>query len=149
MGFFYTILWKFLANLILNPFLNWSMKTPAMKNGWVCCLLGPEASGGLPSHFHVTNCVEEWLGENQGAGVLNPEVSLQQSAERSRASFWFCHLVLSHRYIFLLNLNSKYTMSTYCVPGSGDINTAEVLPLSHLSTMTFQGWQPLCWMILA
>ena len=89
LGFFYTILWNFLANLILNPFLKWSMKTPAVRNGWVCCLLGPKASGGLPSLFCVTSCVEEWLGENQGAGVLNQEVSLWQSAERSQASFWF------------------------------------------------------------
>lgn len=48
-------------------------------------------------------------------------------------------LLLSPRSHFLLNLNSKYTMSTYCVPGSGDVNTVEVLPPSHLLTMTFQG----------
>ena len=47
--------------------------------------------------------------------------------------------------VFVTSFSAIDTFSYYCVPGSGDVNTAEVLLPSHLLTMTFQGWQPLCW----
>lgn len=63
--------------------------------------------------------------------------------ERSWASQWgsflqLCHLVLSHRCIFPPNLNSKYTMSAYCVPGSGDVTVS--LRSQCLSTLTPPGY---------
>ena len=57
----------------------------------------------------------------------------------------------SHRHVFPLNFNSKYTISAYYVPGFSDVSwriQGSVHP--HASWLeSSKRWQPVYWMILA
>lgn len=131
-------------------------ENPARESEWVCYLLGTEAVGSLPSLLDVIGCVR--MGEmSQEKGILNQEVSLWQSAERSwwvggwsLIQLW--RLVHSHKHIFPPNFNSKYAMNGYYGVSGDDRVSQHFWSSIHPQYSWLDSskmWQHLCWMSLA